>query len=313
MGTETGLGKPEAQTPIRDDRGTATQSTAAFRPLEQRKERISVCESPQEVGQRAAEKLVELLDSNVNKNGRALLVLACAPSQHETWDSLIPMLQNRQDLLERLTFINMDEYVGIDSEHAESFNGNLQRRFFDTLGSRVSPDKVHLIRGQADAEGELKRISSIIKSFSPESIVVMGGFGTNGHLAFDDHPITGPLQDGETPVVTVRQIAEVARQQQVTDGCFASLDEVPTHCVTLTCDFFRRWARGGIVLAAKGSHKTDAAASLLQDPNPESPVTLLHHSLEGSNDMPEAPWVFLDSEAGRNVRGHLFDFSQASF
>jgi glucosamine-6-phosphate deaminase len=313
METGADLRTPETRDLRWRDESVQPQSTPTICPLEQRKERITVCESPKEVGQRAAEKLVELLKSLAETHGKVLLVLACAPSQHETWDALLPLLKNKQDLLEKLTFINMDEYVGINSQHPESFNGNLQRRFFDELGSRVSSERVHLMCGNADVEAEVERISGVIREFKPENIVVMGGFGTNGHLAFDDHPITGPSQDGEIPMVTVRKIAEVARQQQVTDGCFATLDDVPTHCITLTCDFFRRWARGGIVLAAKGSHKTDAADSLLQAPNPESPVTLLYQSLGDSNDIPATPWVFLDSKAGSRVKGQLFDLAQATF
>lgn len=282
-------------------------SVSVFCPLQQRKERIAVLETPEQVGYQAAHKVVEILEEVVRKNSSALLVLACAPSQHETWDALVPLLQQRPSLVDRLTFINMDEYVGVSASHPESFNGNLQRRFFSRLAGVVSSDSVHLLRGNVDPSGEVSSVSEIIRRYRPEQIVVMGGFGTDGHLAFDDHPVTALLPSGEVPLATVRPIAPVARLQQVTDGCFATLDEVPTHCVTLTCEFFRRYARGGIVLAAKGAHKADAAMSLLRDPDPHSPVTLLYKSIEGSVDMPARPWVFLDGKAGRDVAWQLYD------
>lgn len=292
---------------------TAANYASGFTPVDQRRARIGVFETPKEVGCHAASKVVELLEGVVTAHGSALLVVACAPSQHETWEAIVPLLKVRPSLVKNVTFINMDEYVGISPDHAESFNGNLQRRFFDRLKDTVGPDSVHLIRGDGDPQAAVGSISEIIRAFSPQQIVVMGGFGTDGHLAFDDYPVTAIKPNGEVPVATVRPIAEVARQQQVTDGCFAALEEVPTHCITLTCEFFRHYARGGIVLAAKGEHKAEAADSLLRDPVPQSPVSQLYRSIDGTTDFPARPWVFLDSKAGKGVRSQAYNLEDYSF
>lgn len=272
-------------------------------PASLRREQIQVCASAKEVGKQAAEKLVSLLEAAVEKHSRALLVLACAPSQHETWDHLIPMLNQRPGLTAKLTFVNMDDYQGVHKDHEQSFSGILERQFFAKLEPKPHEERVFLLQGDAvNTSAEAQRISQVIQGFNRSSIVVMGGFGTDGHLAFDDYPVTGPDKSGHTPLVTVREIKREAREQQVTDGCFTSLEQVPTHCFTLTNWFFRVWARGGIVLAAKGKHKQDAASSLILRPTEKSPVTLLYQALPQAGDLPCTPHIFLDPHAGAGIR-----------
>ena len=79
-------------------------------------------------------------------------------------------------------------------------------------------------------EAECRRYTEILKN-NPTDIVVMG-IGENGHIAFNDPPVAN-FKD--TLTVKVVELDEVCRNQQVNDGCFPSIDRVPTHAMTLTC------------------------------------------------------------------------------
>jgi glucosamine-6-phosphate deaminase len=57
------------------------------------------------------------------------------------------------------------------------------------------------------------------------------GIGENGHIAFNDPPVAD-FDDPHT--VKIVELEERCRNQQVHDGCFPTVDAVPTHALTLT-------------------------------------------------------------------------------
>ncbi|SFD76607.1 glucosamine-6-phosphate deaminase [Bacillus sp. OV194] len=193
-------------------------------PLTSRADRLNVkvFETRKEMGQQAASdvssKIKELL--SIQENLR--MVFASAPSQNELLDNLAA--DNSIDW-SRITVFHMDEYMDLPSGSSKSFGSFLKDKLFD----RVHPREVHLIQTTNGAEEECDRYTKLIKE-KPVDIVCLG-IGENGHIAFNDPPVADFHDPKTMKVVT---LDEASRRQQVNDGCFSSLDEVPKEALTLT-------------------------------------------------------------------------------
>ena len=126
---------------------------------------------------------------------------------------------------------HLDEYVGISKGHPASFHKYLKERFVDI----VKPGKYHLMNGEDAPEETIARISALLN----ERRVDLGliGIGENGHIAFNDPPVA---DFHDTQTVKAVKLDEICRNQQVNDGCFASIDQVPTHALTVTVSALAR-------------------------------------------------------------------------
>lgn len=150
------------------------------------------------------------------------IVFAAAPSQNEFLAAMAEMELDWR----RVRAFHMDEYIGLDGNAPQGF-GNFLR---ESLFSRVSLGDVHYLNGVApDRQEECGRYSRLLESY-PADIVVLG-IGENTHLAFND-PHVARFDDPAG--VKVVDLDADCRQQQVNDGCFATIGEVPTHALTLT-------------------------------------------------------------------------------
>lgn len=169
-------------------------------------------------GTAAAEQLKTLLQRKP-----VSMIFAAAPSQNEFLETLAA---SKGIDWTRVTAFHMDEYLGLPGTAPQSFGRWLKDRIFD----RVKPGKVHYLDGMAgEAQAECDRYSALLKA-SPPDITCMG-IGENGHLAFNDPPVA----DFEDPrAVKPVDLDLASRQQQVNDGCFASLEAVPRTALTLT-------------------------------------------------------------------------------
>jgi glucosamine-6-phosphate deaminase len=120
----------------------------------------------------------------------------------------------------------MDEYIGLSSDAPQGFGNFLKNRFFDKLPFK----SVNYIDSSAtDSEKECERYAQLLRD-KPTDIVCMG-IGENGHIAFND-PHVALFNDEK--LVKIVDLDQACRAQQVNDGCFANIDEVPTHAITLT-------------------------------------------------------------------------------
>jgi len=165
-----------------------------------------------------ASKIRELLKEKSEIN----MIFAAAPSQNEFLENLL-----KEDIeWNRINAFHMDEYIGLDASAPQGFGNFLRDRLFGKAGFK----SVNYINGNAkDPKAECARYEGLLKKY-PTDIVCLG-IGENGHLAFNDPPVA----DFQDPVlVKTVELDSVCRQQQVNDGCFASLDLVPTHAVSIT-------------------------------------------------------------------------------
>jgi glucosamine-6-phosphate deaminase len=216
--------------------------------------RLSVHTDRPSLGRAAAEHVVTLLSDLIAQKGAARVVFACAPSQDQFLESLLSVAQDRIDW-SKVTGFHMDEYVGLPRDHHASFRNYLKNHFL----SKVYLKEFHAIGGEAmDPNAECVRYASLLDA-APIDLICLG-IGENGHLAFNDPPVA----DFDDPVSTkVVELDTICRQQQVNDGCFARLDDVPRHAITLTIPVFRRAAYLSVVVP--GERKATAVLGTYSD------------------------------------------------
>jgi len=170
-------------------------------------------------GSEAAEKIKELIE----KKGEINMIFAAAPSQNETLETLV----NRKDIdWSKVNAFHMDEYIGLSEDAPQGFGNFLKDRIFSKLPFKSVN---YIYAANETAEQTCERYTKLIKE-NPIDIVCLG-IGENGHIAFND-PWVADFND-EFLIKKV-ELDEVCRQQQVNDGCFSKLDEVPKFALTLT-------------------------------------------------------------------------------
>ena len=184
--------------------------------------KIRVFPDRKAMGAGAASDVAGRISSLQASQPRVRIVFAAAPSQ----DDVLESLRGAGGIdWARVTALHMDEYVGLEPDHPASFVRYLREHFMD----HVKPGEIHFINGSAEARAECTRYGALLKE-SPIDIVVLG-IGENGHIAFNDPPVA----DFEDPeVIKEVQLDDVCRQQQVNDGCFPAIDDVPRSALSLT-------------------------------------------------------------------------------
>ena len=191
-------------------------------------ERLTVKIMPDrtEMGKVAASDIVGAIKELLLKKEEINMIFAAAPSQNDLLQSLI-----ESDVQwNRIHAFHMDEYIGLEKTAPQSFGNFLTDHIF----GKAPFKSISLINcGAADPEEECVRYTALLEE-NPPDIIVMG-IGENGHIAFND-PWVADFQD--TRKVKSVLLDEVCRQQQVNDGCFASIDLVPKSAITLTCPVF---------------------------------------------------------------------------
>ena len=183
---------------------------------------VKVFDTRKEMGEAAAKVVASKILELLSKKESIRMVFAAAPSQNEFLDSLVKI----KDIpWNRITAFHMDEYLGLPKDHSALFANFLKDKIFEKVPFR----EIHLIDGNNDPELECLRYAALMEA-SPIDIVCMG-IGENGHIAFNDPPVA-LFNDPET----VKKVAldAACRQQQVNDGCFPNLKEVPKRALTLT-------------------------------------------------------------------------------
>ena len=151
------------------------------------------------------------------------MIFGAAPSQNEFLEALCA----EKDIdWSRVNAFHMDEYLKLPSDAPQGFGNFLKVRLFGKLPFR----SVNYLNGNcADAEQECDRYTSLLRQH-PVDIVCLG-IGENGHIAFND-PHVALFDDPK--LVKIVDLDDVCRMQQVNDGCFTAIEEVPTHALTLT-------------------------------------------------------------------------------
>jgi glucosamine-6-phosphate deaminase len=198
------------------------------------------------------------------ERGTLNLLFAAGPSQDETLEAL--RVEPGVDWA-RINAFHMDEYIGLPAAAPQAFGQYLRARFFGRLGFK----EVFYLDGNApDPEAECRRYARLLREHPLDMVFL--GIGENGHLAFVDPGIA----DFEDPLLVKvnGQLDAVCRQQQVNDGQFRALAEVPVSAITLTIPALLS-ARGALV-AVPGPRKREIVRRTLRGPiGADCPATIL--------------------------------------
>jgi glucosamine-6-phosphate deaminase len=240
--------------------------------------RVEVFRDRAALGLAAAAAAAERIRA-MQKEGRPLnLLLASGLSQVET---LAALRKEPGIRWERACAFHLDEYIGLPADAPQAFGQFLRDRFFDGLPL----GQVFYLHGNApDLRAECERYARLLREHPPD--LALMGIGENGHLAFND-PGVADFED-PLPVKVVEELDPTCRQQQVNDGQFRSLAEVPRRAITLTIPSLFA-ARTALVMVP-GPTKRDIVRRALRGPIEEScPATILRRHPDAS--------LFLDRES----------------
>ena len=182
----------------------------------------------EEMGAAAAKDIRNAIRALLEKKAEINVIFAAAPSQNEVLRALV---ESDVDW-SRVNAYHMDEYIHLPPDAPQCFGNFLTGKIF----GKVPFKSVNLIDSTApDAQAECDRYEAILRA-NPADIIILG-IGENGHIAFND-PWVANFKDDR--LVRIVALDDVCRQQQVNDGCFATLEEVPKIAMTLTCPVFIR-------------------------------------------------------------------------
>ena len=229
---------------------------------------VKIYSTRKELGREAAREAGKKIKELQKQQQILNIIFAAAPSQNEFLENLI-----NQDGIEweRINAYHMDEYIGLPPTAPQAFGNFLKERIFE-LKPFLS---VNYLNGQCESnEAECTRYGQLLAA-NPVDIVCMG-IGENGHIAFNDPPVA----DFEDKVqVKVVELDGLCRQQQVNDGCFTSIEDVPTHALTLTIPALLKAKY--LFCMVPGSTKAQAVVNTIEQEITERyPSTILrnHHS-----------------------------------
>lgn len=239
------------------------------------------------MGRAAADDVAAALRERLARQERARIIFAAAPSQRE----MLTALGEAADIdWTRVTAFHMDEYLGLAGDAPQRFSRFLREHLF----ARVRPGETHSlaereITNDDDVAAECARYAALLGA-APIDIVCLG-IGENGHIAFNDPPVA----DFADPLlVKPVELDAACRQQQVNDGCFATLAAVPRRALTLTipallagrrlfCVAPGPTKRAAIRAALTGPIATSCPASILR----RHPDCTLYTDREGFPDAAE--------------------------
>lgn len=184
---------------------------------------VKIFENRTLMGERAANdvksKIAELLSTKDEIN----MIFAAAPSQNDVLKALV---EDKNIEWHRVNAYHMDEYIGLGKDAPQGFGNFLKEHIFGLVPFK----SVNYIDISAkDSEKEAERYAKLLME-NPTDIVVLG-IGENGHIAFNDPPVA---DFNDPKLVKAVALDEICRNQQVNDGCFVRIEDVPTHAMTLT-------------------------------------------------------------------------------
>jgi glucosamine-6-phosphate deaminase len=218
---------------------------------------VSIYPDNNAMGRAAALVAQEEIVRAIEERGEANVILATGNSQL----SFLHALRELEGIeWSKVRVFHMDEYLGLAEGHSASFPRFLKEHIL----SHINPGAFHPVPGDPeDVEQACREYEALLRQH-PADLVAMG-WGENGHIAFNDPP-EALFQD---PVwVKVIELAEASRRQQVGEGHFGSLNEVPTHAITLTIPALL--APRKILCIVPESRKAEAVRACLTGPIEES-------------------------------------------
>jgi len=222
--------------------------------------KVIVCENYDEV----SEKTAQLVEAQLLGDDHSVLGLATGSTPLGLYERLIEGVTLRGISYKNVCTINLDEYIGLDKGHPESYRSFMTDKFFDKID--ILTENTYIPNGISDsAEEECLRYEQVIDSVGPIDLQILG-IGKNGHIGFNE---PGTDSNSLTHVVEL-----VASTRESNARFFPSIEEVPTHAITTGIKSILKSMQ--IILMASGKDKAEAVKTLLSKDVTESfPASIL--------------------------------------
>lgn len=211
---------------------------------------IVISKTKTELGEAAARHGATLIRKTLALKGSANITVATGASQLEMLKALG---RENIDWL-RVTCFHLDEYLGVPATHPASFRKYLKER----LADKVHPKAFHYIDGEADPADECARLGMLIANHPVD--VAFVGIGENAHLAFNDPPADFETEEAYLKVA----LDDACRSQQVNEGWFESIEEVPRHAISMSIKQIMK--SRSIVCTVPDRRKAKAVAAVVNGP-----------------------------------------------
>lgn len=181
---------------------------------------INISANATELGLRASKFAAAKLNEAIQQNGEARMVVSTGSSQFETFQSLL----TEKVEWDRVEVFHLDEYIGLPVTHPSSFRKYLYERFIN----HIKIKKFHSVDVEGDIHQKIKTLTNEIRK-KPVDLGLIG-IGVNGHIAFNDPPADFDTREAYIVV----NLDEQCRLQQVNEGWFKTLADVPAQAVSMT-------------------------------------------------------------------------------
>ena len=225
--------------------------------------KIRLLSDKESLGRAAADHAARSLRRVIHDQGNARIIAATGASQFEFLDALT----SASDIdWSRVEVFHLDEYVGLPATHPASF----RKYLFERLIHKTGITRYYLLDGDGDPQSSIRLVGSKLQSKPVD--IAFAGIGENAHLAFNDPPANF---ETEEPYLIV-ELDDACRQQQVNEGWFAELKDVPRTAISMSVRELMR-ARE-IIVIVPDTRKAQAVKQCLEgEVTPMVPASILRN------------------------------------
>ncbi|RKN80452.1 6-phosphogluconolactonase [Paenibacillus ginsengarvi] len=181
---------------------------------------IHISETPEQLGAAAARQAADIVRGAIAAKGKARIVLSTGASQFQFIQAFI---QEELDW-SRVEMFHLDEYVGLSESHIASFRKYLKERFADLIPLGTA----HYVNGEGDVAANIAALTAELRK-EPIDLALIG-IGENSHIAFNDPPADFDTKEAYIVV----DLDDACKQQQVGEGWFATIDDVPKQAISMS-------------------------------------------------------------------------------
>ena len=202
-----------------------------------------IVDTPENIAKMAAERYVTLL----NKKPDAVLGLATGSTPLGLYGEIVKLYNEGKISFAKAKSFNLDEYVGLDGTHDQSYRYFMNENLFSKVD--INPDETHVPGGKGDIAENAKEYEEMIAAAGGIDMQLLG-LGQNGHIGFNEPG---------TPLASVtHEIELTANTREANARFFASIDDVPTHAISMGIKSVMN--AKSIILIALGKNKAEAVA-----------------------------------------------------
>lgn len=247
--------------------------------------KIIIGQNKNETGYLAAETGANIIRKTISEKGSANIIVATGASQLEMLSNLVKFNDIRWD---KVNAFHLDEYIGLDICHPASFRIYLWQRFVSLLPLPLK--SFYFLDASENPKKAVYEANKVIEEYPIDLAFI--GIGENGHIAFNDPPADF---ETEAPYIIVN-LDHACRMQQLGEGWFKSLDEVPKQAISMSVK--KVLQSRNIICTVPEKRKAEAVYNTIhKEISPNYPSTILrqHKNLT----------LFLDTNSASKLNTHI--------